>query len=111
MYFSVFMSGAKRGMKKVGLLDCSEVNEFSMEKDERSKRLKNTVVKLMSKENVTRTTKRSEARGLFNFLVSLNKRAFVHHSVDYRGSNYLDLKMLSASNGSTQIFHSKSFGG
>lgn len=82
-----------------------------MEKDERDKRLKKRVVKLMSKENVTRTTKRSEARGLFNFLVSLNKRARVHHSLDYRGSNYLDLKMVSASDGSAQIFHSQFFSG
>lgn len=53
--------------------------------------------------------KRVQPHGLFNFLVSLNKRAHDHHSVDYRGSNYLDLKMVSASNGSAQIFHSKSY--
>lgn len=63
------------------------MKQLAMEKDQRSKHLKNRVVKLTSKENVTRTTKRSEAHGLFHFLVSLNKRARVHHSVDYRGSN------------------------
>lgn len=68
-------------------------------------------MKLTSKESVTRTTKGSEAHRLFNFLVSPNKRSFVHHSVDYRGSNYLHLKMLSASKGSTQIFHSQPFSG
>lgn len=33
MYFSVLMSPTKRGTKKVGMLECSEVNEFALEKD------------------------------------------------------------------------------
>lgn len=45
---------------------------------------------------------------VFNFLVPLNKSAHNHHSVDYRGSNYLHLKMVSASNTTSQIFLSKS---
>lgn len=68
------------------------------------------VVKLMSEENVTRatTTESMQPHRVFSFLIPLNKRAHNHHSADYRGSNYLDLKMVSTSNKGTQIFLSKS---
>lgn len=52
------MSDAKkRGELKVGEMENSGVNQPAMEKEERNKHLKKRVVKLMSKENVTRATK------------------------------------------------------
>lgn len=62
MYFSVFRcqmqkNQKKRGELKVGETENSRVNQPAMEKEERNKHLKKGVVKLMSKENVTRATK------------------------------------------------------
>jgi len=66
-----------------------------------SNHLRSRVVKLMSDEKCH--PRKQRTRRVFNCLVPLNKRAHNHHSVDDGGSNYLRLKMVSASNRSTQI--------
>lgn len=108
VFFSFYVKCKKKGTKKVGLLRSEWVCH--------GEKLAKQTFEIHSCEINEQRKCHVQQRGLrpadsLNFLVSLNKRSFVHHSVDYRGSNYLDLKMLSASNGSTQIFHSKSFGG
>lgn len=62
MYFSVFRCQMQKKKERGGIKsrragENSRVNQSAMEKEERNKHLKKRVVKLMSKENVTRATK------------------------------------------------------
>lgn len=66
------------------------------------------VVKLMSQKMSPTQQITCNFSRVFNFLISLNKRAHDHHSADYRGSNYLHLMIVSVSNTAAQIFLWKS---
>lgn len=78
--------------KKEALRD----NLFAVNKDNMQQRFQKGQGNLMSKENVTCTTKNMQVHWVFNFLIPLNKSAHNHQSFAYRGSNYFHLKMVSA---------------